>query len=89
MADTLSRKIEFVTLKVIDPTTANRITTDICNLIKKNSKRDPFAIAIMKLIESGKSKYFFCEKWTPTNKRAMNICFESLKVETKIDAGMS
>ena len=40
---------------------ATKVTIDIRKLIKENLKKDPQAISIMKLVEDGKSKYFWLE----------------------------
>ena len=38
-----------------------KVTTDIRKLIEENLKKDPQAVSIIKLVEVGKSKYFWLE----------------------------
>ena len=61
MADALSRRAELATLRRVAPLSATKVTTDIQKLIEENLKKDPQAVSIIKLVEDGKSKYFWLE----------------------------
>ena len=61
VADALSRRAELATLRKVAPMSATKVTTDIRKLIEENLKKDPQAVCIMKLVENGKSKYFWLE----------------------------
>ena len=61
MADALSRRAELATLKKVAPMSATKMTTDIRKLIEENLKKDLKAVSIMKLVENGKSMYFWLE----------------------------
>ena len=61
VADALSRRAELATLRRVAPMSATKVTTEIRKLIEENLKKDPQAVSIMKLVEDGKSKYFWLE----------------------------
>ena len=61
VADALSRRAELATLRRVPLMSTTKVTTDIRKSIEKNLKKDPHAVSIMKLVEDGKSKYFWLE----------------------------
>ena len=61
MADELSKRVELETLRRVAPMSATKMTTNIQKSIEENLKKDPQVVFIMKLVEDGKSRYFWLE----------------------------
>ena len=61
VADALSRRAELAALRRVAPMSATRVTTDIRQQIEANLCKDPQAKSLMKMVEEGKSKFFWVE----------------------------